>query len=281
VKPAFAYYGGKTGLAQRIVSLMPAHRVYIEPFAGSAAVLVAKPPSTHEILNDVDGEIVNFFTVLRTRPDDLELACRLTPYSRDEYAAARAADPDELDPVERARRWWVLSTQSFGQTAKRGTAWCASVQRGSNNARSVWNRIGRFAAIAERLGPVVIENRDALEVIARYQTADAVIYCDPPYLGSTRSSYADGRRPDGDYPHEFATEAQHRALAELLHTSAAAVLLSGYPSDLYDELYAGWGRRDYQVVRRSSNGRSSGASSHVTECVWINRALPADRLAFL
>lgn len=276
MRPAFAYYGGKTGLAPRIVALMPHHRVYVEPFCGSAAVLFAKPRSTHEIINDVDGNIVNFLSVLRTRPDDLELACRLTPYARDEYTAAWAADIeglDELDELERARRWWVLSTQSFSKTAKRGTGWSVSVQGGSNNARSTWNRIERFAAICERLGTVAIENRDALAVIARYQTDDAVIYCDPPYLAATRTSYAGGRRPNGDYPHEYATTEQHQALAAALNASPATVLCSGYPSDLYDDLYAGWWRHDYRVLRRATNGRS-GCNTHVTECVWSNRPPP-------
>lgn len=277
MRPPFAYYGGKSRLAPWIASLMPAHRVYVEPFAGSAAVLFAKPPATHEIINDADGDVVNFLRCLRDRPGDLEAACRLTPYARDEYAAADLSEPT-LDELERARRWWVRSSQSFGKMAKVGTGWSTSIERGSNNARSVWNRIGVFAAAAGRLGTVVIENQDALEVIARYASADGVIYCDPPYLGATRSSIAGGRRPGGDYVVEFHTEAQHRQLAEVLHATPATVLLSGYPSALYDEdLYADWWRIARRVLRRSSNGRTS-ANVHVTEVVWSNRYLDEGRL---
>lgn len=272
MKPPFAYYGGKTRLAPWIVSLMPPHRVYVEPFAGSAAVLLAKPTTTHEILNDVDGEIVNFFRVLRTRSAELEAACRLTPYSRDEYAAARATDLEDLDPVERARVWWVRCTQSFAATASSSTGWSTSVKRGSNNARSVWNRLDRFSAICERLGTVVIENRDAIDVIERYATRDAVIYCDPPYLDASRTSYAGGRRPGGDYPHEYSTEKEHRALAEALTATPATVLISGYPSELYETLYADWHRVERRVLCRTTNGRS-GSNTHVLEVIWANRPL--------
>lgn len=271
MKPPAPYYGGKTGLAPWIVSLMPAHRVYVEPFCGSAAVLFAKPASMHEVINDVDGNVVTFLRVLRDRSDDLEMACRLSPYARDEYQAA-CLDDAGLDDLERARRWWVRSTQGFGQVTKVGTGWSTSILRGNNKARSVWNRLGRFAQCAARLGQVAIENRDALEVVEFYGVDDAVLYVDPPYLGSTRTSIAGGRRPGGDYAHEFYSDDDHQRLAAVLHASPATVLLSGYPSDLYDDLYGEWWRLQRRVLRRSSNGRSSG-QAHVTEVIWSNRPL--------
>lgn len=274
MKPPVSYYGGKCRLAPWIVSLMPDHRVYVEPFAGSAAVLFAKAPSTHEIINDRDGDVVCFFRVLREQPADLELAVRLSPYSREEYEACRDLD-GELDDIERARRWWVRSTQAFAQVAKVGTGWSTSIQRGSNNARSVWNRIERFAEAAERLGTVTIENRDALEVIERYAAVGGVIYADPPYLDVTRSSFAGGRRPGGDYFHEFQTEEQHRALASVLRSSPATVLISGYPSDLYEDLYGDWARVERRVLRRASNGRA-GRNYHATEVIWSNTPLAVD-----
>lgn len=271
MKPPFAYFGGKGTLAPWIVQLFPAHRVYVEPFAGSAAVLFAKSRSVHEVLNDVDGNIVHFFRVLRDRPDDLELACRATPYARDEYYAC-AAPAEALDDIERARRWWVLINQSFGKTAHGNTGWSVSIKRGSNEARSVWNRLGRFASIADRLAGVTIENRDALEVVQRYDDVDGVIYCDPPYLGTTRTSQRDGRRPAGDYVHEFHSDEQHRALAEALSVARATVFVSGYHSLLYDEIYAGWHSTSRRVLRRSSNGRS-GANNHAVEVIWSNRPI--------
>lgn len=276
IKPVVPYHGGKGRLAAWIVSLMPAHRVYVEPFAGSAAVLLAKAKSTHEILNDVDGNVVNFYRVLREQPDELERVVRLTPYARDEFAAATFSE--DLDDVERARRWWIRCQQSFAHTGTSATGWSTSIKRGSNNARTVLNRIDRFADAAERLMHVTIENRDALALIREYSVPDSVVYADPPYLQSTRSAMT--KRPAGDYEHEFATEDEHRELARVLHDARGTALVSGYPSPLYDELYAGWARVDRRVVRRSSNGRSA-ALPHAIECVWTNRPLDDDLLTHL
>lgn len=275
MKPPISYFGSKARLAPWIASMFPPHRVYVEPFCGSAAVLFAKRPSTHEILNDVDDLLVNFLRVLRDRPEDLEVACRATPYARSEFEAC-ADVAGAVDELERARRWWVRSSQSFGQVATTATGWSVSILRGSDNARSVWNRLGRFAETAERLGPVVVENRDALEVIAQFDAVDGVIYCDPPYLGETRTSQRDGRRPGGDYAHEFHTREQHVALAEALRSARAAVFVSGYHSPLYDELYDGWSRVERRVLRRASNGRS-GSQHHADEVIWTNQAID-DRL---
>lgn len=276
MKPPFSYYGAKGRLAPWIVSMLPEHRVYVEPFAGSAAVLFAKPRAVHEILNDIDGNIVHFFRMLRDRAEDLELACRLTPYSRDEYAAADLNEPG-LDDIERARRYWVRVNQSFAKLGTDSTGWSSSISRGSNNARSCWNRIERFAAIADRLGTVTIEHQDALDIIGRYGVDGAVVYVDPPYLIETRSALQ--RRPGGDYAHEFSTEVQHRALAGVLRESPATVVLSGYHSPLYDELYDGWWTGERRILRRTTNGRS-GPNTHVIEVVWSNRPLRADGALF-
>lgn len=269
MKPLVPYHGGKGRLADWIADLLPPHRVYVEPFAGSAAVLLAKPRSTHEILNDVDGNVVNFYRVLREQPEGLERVCRLTPYARDEFLAADLHD-DAIDDLERARRWWVRTNQSFAHTGTDATGWSTSIMRGSNNARSVLNRIDRFVVAAERLATVTIENRDALELISEYSVPDGVIYADPPYLLSTRSAMT--RRPGGDYSHEFAAEDDHRALATALHASSSTVLLSGYHSPLYDDLYGAWPRIERRVLRRSSNGRSA-IQAHAIEVIWTNRPL--------
>jgi DNA adenine methylase len=271
MKPPIAYFGGKSRIAPWLVAMFPPHRVYVEPFMGSAAILLAKPPSIHEVVNDRDGDVVNFFRVLRDEPAELERVCRLTPYARDEYDAAQLVDG--LDDLERARRWWVRSSQSFGQIAQR-TGWSTSVSRGANNARSAWNRIERFAPVAERMARCTIENGDALDVIVRNDKPDAVIYCDPPYLGSTRTSFADGRRPHGDYVHEFSTDDDHRRLAKILQEVTATVFVSGYPSPLYDdELYAGWARTEQGVLARASNGRKRDGASGRLEVVWSNRPI--------
>lgn len=224
--------------------------------------------ATHEILNDIDGNAITFYRVLRERPEDLELACRLTPYARDEFLAA---DLDEdLDDLERARRWWIRTSQSFNHTAGGKTGWATSVNRGSNSARTVLNRIGRFAAAVDRLSHVVIENRDAVDVIEQYSRPDAVVYADPPYLVSTRTAMA--KRPGGDYLHEFSSDDDHRRLAAILRSTPATVLLSGYDSPLYDELYSDWHRTERRVLKRSSNGRSA-THVHAMEHVWSNRPI--------
>lgn len=271
ITPLVPYRGGKGRLAPWIASLLPPHRVYVEPFAGSAAVLLAKAPSVHEVLNDIDGNAVTFYRVLRNQFEELELVCRLSPYSREEYARA---DLDEagLSDLERARRWWVRTNQSFAHTGSTRTGWATSIKRGSNNARSVLNRIDRFAAAAQRLGTVTLESMDAVEMIERYSVADGVIYADPPYLASTRSTMA--TRPSGDYVHEFGSEDDHRRLAEALRDSRSTVLLSGYHSPLYDELYYDWYRTERKVLRRTSNGRSA-SQMHTVEVIWSNRPVDA------
>ena len=277
VKPLVPYHGGKGRIASWIVGLIPPHRIYVEPFAGSAAVLLAKPVATHEILNDLDSNAVTFYRVLREQREDLELACRLTPYARDEFLLADLDEPG-LDDLEVARRWWIRTSQSFNHTAGGKTGWATSVNRGSNSARTVLNRLDRFAAAVDRLAHVVIENRDAIDVIEQYSRPDAVVYADPPYLVSTRTAMA--KRPSGDYRHEFSSEADHRRLAAALHETPATVLLSGYESPLYDELYGDWHRAGRRVLRRSSNGRSA-SQVHAVEHVWSNRPLPEDLFAGL
>lgn len=272
MKPLVPYHGGKGRLADWIVGLIPPHRVYVEPFAGSAAVLLAKPVATHEILNDLDSNAVTFYRVLRERPEDLELACRLTPYAREEFLLADL-DDESIDELERARRWWIRTSQSFNHTAGGKTGWATSIHRGSNSARTVLNRIERFAAAVERLEHVVIENRDAVDVITQYSAPDAVIYADPPYLASTRTAMA--KRPGGDYKHEFSTERDHLRLAEALHSTPSTVLLSGYDSPLYADLYGDWHKTGRRVLRRSSNGRSA-KQGHANEVIWSNRPLSDD-----
>lgn len=275
MKPPFAYYGGKSGLARQIVDLLAPHRVYIEPFAGSLAVLFAKPRARHEIVNDLDANVATFFRVLRDRPDDLAAACALTPHARDEYDNA-ALDP-EVDDIERARRFWVRVNQSFAKTAGEHTGWSVTTSRTQSVPASILARLGRFAAVAERLMHCTIECCDAADLVDRLATPDTAIYADPPYLASTRRS-RDRQRP-ADYAHDMGEEAEHRRLAEVLTSTPAAVILSGYPSPLYDQLYAGWHRLEVPVTVRSSNRAcGSGTRGARTEVLWSNRPLDHGRL---
>lgn len=268
MRPPFAYYGGKTGMASRITALLPPHRVYLEPFFGSGAVLFAKTPAAIEIVNDLDHSVVTFFRVLRERPDELEMACRLTPYARAEYGLAVLGG--ELPDLERARRFWVRVNQSFAKTAGRQTGFSVTTRRTVSPAACTWQRIGRFAAVAERLQRVIFECCDAAVLIERMATDDTVVYADPPYLGETRAS-RERSRPS-DYRCDMGRSEDHERLAEVLCVTPATVVLSGYPSALYDRLYADWWRIEVPVRVHSSNAASVGRAERV-EVLWSNRPL--------
>lgn len=265
MKPPFPYYGGKQTLADWVVSQMPKHDQYVEPYAGSLAVLLAKPRVAFETVNDLDGDLVNFWQVLREQPDRLEEVCTLTPHARTEHSDAldAAADPHP-DPVERARRTWVLLTQGQSGGTARRTGWrCfTSPQRSTYSMpRYLAAYVARFGPAVARLHGVSLESRPALDIIAAYGTSpQTLLYVDPPYVLSTRK----GR----GYRHEM-TDDDHRALAAALRACSAAVVLSGYPSDLYDlELYPDWHR--LAVAAGTGNG---GEWRDRTEVLWSNRPL--------
>jgi DNA adenine methylase len=260
VKPPFTYFGGKTSIAPQIVSLLPAHEHYVEPFAGSLAVLLAKAPSSMETVNDIDGALMTFWRVLRDRPGDLERACALTPHSRAEHAAS--LDMAGCDDLELARRAWVRLTQSRGGQI-RATGWrYHQAPRGSGLTMPEY-----LPAYAARIGPaagrligVTLECRPALELIGEYgRHPGCLIYADPPYLGSSRSASS------SRYVHELHDEAGHRELAAALSAARSAVVLSGYASPLYDELYDGWERTT--ISARTGNA----VEKQRTEVLWSNR----------
>jgi DNA adenine methylase len=266
LRPPFPYYGAKGRLAGRIVDLLPKHRIYVEPFAGSAAVLFAKQPAPVEVLNDLDSNVVTFFRVLRDHQDDLIRALRLTPYARDEFAAADLTEPD-LSDLERARRFFVLTTQGHNGAGSGGRAgWSNGIRARHTDATATRGLVDRLFQLADRLRTVVVDNRDATEVIAAHDAPDAAFYLDPPYLSGTRTC---GR----DYAHEADGEDFHRALASTLHTVQGTVLLSGYPSPLYSDLYEGWDRLEVAVHRAATNSRGRTDVPRGTEVVWSNRPL--------
>lgn len=273
MRAAFPYYGGKARLAPRIAGLLPGHRVYVEPYCGSAAVLFAKAPGGHEILNDRDGHVVNFFRVLREQPEELQRACQLSPYARDEYHACDLRE--DVDDVERARRFFVRATQSYNAngTFPGRSSWVTSLRQGGSKADSARHRADALHLCAERLRSVLIENRTALQMLASYDSPETVFYVDPPYLGSTRDSLSmsAGRRVR-DYAYDMASSAEHAVLALALQACRGTVLLSGYGSGLYDELYAGWDRLVVPVARSASN-RLGAPSDRVHEVIWSNRPL--------
>lgn len=290
MKAPIAYYGGKAGLAGTVVGLMPAHTVYIEPFFGSGAVFFRKAPVRHEILNDANDNVVTFFRVLRDRPDDLRAACALSPHSRTEYYDARAklADPDLAD-LERARCFWVCVSQSFNKTDGEATGWSITTGRTQSIPETAFSRMGRFASCARRLAGASFECCDAADLVHRMVTPGCVIYVDPPYMPDARSSHGTRHHAaKGDYRVDMLDPDEHRRLAVELHAAAdvgATVILSGYPSGLYDDLYGDWARLEYAATAHSSKAHRSGSRSKSaatrkarTEIIWTNQVLENGRL---
>lgn len=270
--PPFAYYGGKTRLAAKVAALLPRHEHYIEPFAGSLAVLLTKRPSRMETVNDLDGLLMTFWRVLRDQPDELARVCALTPHSRAEYLAAREASLDELDDVERARLIWVQIAQGRGGTLRK-TGWrCYIDPAGCSSGMTQYlaGYVDRMAACAERLQRVSLECRPALEIVRQYGAyADCCLYVDPPYLGSSRTGGG------GTYRYEMRSNDEHLELLEELLACKASVVLSGYPSDLYDTALAGWER--IEIPTMTGQAKTNHAR---TEVIWSNREIVEQRPLF-
>ena len=262
--PALRYHGGKFRLAAWILTHLPPHRTYVEPYGGAAGVLLNKPRAYAEVWNDLDGEVVNFFQVLRDRRADLVEACALTPYAREEFELAWA--PSE-DPVERARRLCVRAQMGFGSAGatKGQTGFRIDCFREYGTAQHLWARYpDNLAYVGERFQGVLIEHRPALEVLQQHDGAQTLHYVDPPYLHELRVM-----RGHGYYRHEM-SDADHQALLECLLGLEGMVVLSGYPNPLYDATLAGWQTRETSA--RIAAGRGTTVRA---EKLWLNPAAVA------
>lgn len=258
MKSPVPYFGGKQSIADWIVGLLPDHDHYVEPFCGGLSVLLAKRPSRMETVNDLDADLMTFWRILRDRPDELIRACMLTPHGRAEHEATWQSTDDDL---ELARRIWCRLAQGRSGTLRK-TGWRHYIDP-AGSATSMPGYLEayvlRLATAAERLRGVSLEALPALDLIAKYGKQPRVLlYVDPPYLGTTRGW---GR----NYRHEMKTEAEHRELAAALADCKAAVVLSGYHSKLYDELYDGWHR--YETASSTGNGKDDRDR---VEVLWSN-----------
>lgn len=273
--PPFPYFGGKGMLAARIVAHFPPHGHYVEPYGGSLAVLLAKVPSSMETANDLDCDLQTFWRVLRDRPEELTRVIALTPHSRAEFEASY--DREGCDDVEVARRVHVQLTQGRGAVGVK-SGWRHYVQPagGTGMPDYLVGYVRRFAPVLERLQHVSLECRPALEVIDRYGADPGVLlYVDPPYLGTSRATGNDPRGGTKRYRHEMLDESGHRRLGEALLRCRASVVLSGYPSSLYDEFFVGWDRVEF-VTGTGQSARGEWSSR--TEVLWSNRSISTPTL---
>lgn len=255
-RPVLRYHGGKWMLAPWILSHFPQHKIYTEAFGGGASVLLRKRRSYDEVYNDLDGEIVNLFRVLRDEQQARRLIClvELTPYARQEFADSYEATDD---PVEQARRTLARSFMGFGANGTAGakTGFRAGLRAAGTSAAHDWmNFPPHLARAVERLRGVTMENRPAVDVLRFYDDPRALHFVDPPYPHGTRGY--------GSYRYEMADD-DHRELATVLRGLKGMVVLCGYACDLYDlELYPDW----HRVTR---NTYADGARPR-TEVLWIS-----------
>ena len=231
---AFGWYGGKFSHLDWLLPQLPVCFHYCEPFAGSGAVLLNRAPSPVETYNDIDGEVVNFFKVLREEKDALIEQIALTPFSREEFGIACELDPYQKC-LERARRFYIRARQvrtGLAQTASIGRwANCKNTSRsGMSGVISRWlGGVEQLDYIAERLLRVQIENRPAIDVIKLYDSKETLFYCDPPYIHATRGDTK-------SYGFEM-TNDDHKELSEVLNSIEGLVAVSNYECELMDELY--------------------------------------------
>ena len=279
-RPVLRYHGGKFRLASRLIEIFPPHHVYTEAFGGGASVLMQKPRAHAEIYNDLDGEVVNVFRVLQNRrkAKRLEELLRLTPFAREEFKLSYRPGPTD---VEKARRTIIRSFMGFGSDAisrlkasRAGfntrisstmlTGFRTKSRESGTSPASDWRNFPSCIPLfTERLQGVVIERRDALEVIAKMDREDALHYVDPPYPAAVRR----GGITEHNYRHEM-TEADHERLAALLRSLKGMVVISSYPGDLYGRLYQDWRTVEWTGGQFSGTNRSAKR----TECVWLNAA---------
>jgi DNA adenine methylase len=266
-RPVLRYHGGKWMLAPWILQHFPTHRVYTEAFGGAGSVLMRKARAQLvEVYNDLDGEVVNLFRVLRDpkTSDVLARAVALTPYSRDEFALSY--EPSS-DPIEQARRTVTRAFQGFGSDSASGakSGFRSNGNRQNAHPAKDWSNLpAAITTFCERLAGVVIENRPAVEVIAQHDSPQTLHYCDPPYVHETRSAAV--VRTGKGYRHEMCG-ADHRALAEVLRTAKGMVIVSGYDCDLYAELFDGW--------QKSARRALADGALERTEVLWLNPACSA------
>ncbi len=272
--PPLKWHGGKHYLAIRFVSLMPRHLHYVEPYFGGGAVLFARDPEAErlwlspnkgvsEVVNDINGRLVNFWRVLRdeTTFNQFHRMVRCIPLARTEWETAHAHVADQSDRVADAVAFFVDCRQSRSGLMKGFTPLTRSrTRRHMNGNVSEWlGAVDGLPDIHSRLRRVAIENSAALDLICREDGPGTLFYCDPPYLHETRTSTS-------AYAFEMTVD-DHRDLLDCLRRLKGKVMLSGYPSELYDRGLTGWSRQTFELP---NNAAAGSRKSRETEVLWCN-----------
>jgi DNA adenine methylase len=248
--------GAKWSIASRIVEIMPKHKIYLEPFFGSGAVFFSKPTCNSEILNDLDSEVVNLFKCIRDSPKELADLITYTPYAREEY---RKSYDREGSNLEKARQFLIRSNMARAGMQYYSSSWRhAGPVLGATSRQRVtrdWNRIPKnILDAALRLKDAEIENTNALDLIKKYNRKDCLIYVDPPYLLTTRRQRY--------YNVEMTEDEEHQKLINILKEHSGPVILSGYNSDLYDDLLCDWNKIEIRTNAEQGKER--------IEAIWFN-----------
>jgi DNA adenine methylase len=220
MKPPLTYYGGKQMLSKLIVSLIPPHKIYCEPFFGGGAVFFSKSPSKLEVINDINGELINFYRVIKTKFKKLEKEVKCTLHSRESHQAANIilGYPQLFDDIKRAWAIWTLANQSYASKLNGGWGYDKKENKSVKQLQS--KRISFTNGYAERMEQVQIENRDALKIIDTWDNKDAFFYCDPPYINTNQGHY------------KGYVEEDFEKLLQVLSKIKGKFLLSSYPSEL-------------------------------------------------
>ncbi len=260
-RPLVRWHGAKWRLAPWIIEQFPAHRVYVEPYGGGASVLLRKDRSYAEVYNDLDEEIVNLFQVARDHGDELARRLELTPFSRVEFKASYG---DSTDRIERARHTIIKAYQGFGSNSIHRLSGFRNncTLSGSTPAGDWATYPTALRKIITRLQGVVIESRYAINILEMFDSPETLFYVDPPYLPETRN-------PGHDYAHELTGE-DHRTLLHALNESNGMVVLSGYPSPIYDDALQGWRRLEKKTMADGARPR--------TEVLWCSPNIKTGRL---
>ncbi len=259
------YHGGKSKLADWIISQMPPHKCYVEPFGGGGAVLLRKQSAKSEVYNDLSGDVVNFFKIIRERGEEFAALVNMTPYAREEFEIAY--EPTDC-PMERARRFYIradLAVTTTSQNEKSGFRTAINSSMDYSSQFLTWfKRPQVIYKTRDRLARVCIENTDAFKLLDRFDRPHTLFYLDPPYFNETRSA----KSVRVGYTHNL-TDEQHEELLQKCAGMQSKIMISGYDNPLYNKYLKDWERAETLAYDDAKNAR--------TEVLWMNYKIEKPR----